>query len=210
MSSVSADPPKIRRSIFATRCSFAPNELATRRAASVSIWWRWPYSNERAHASYPSAIAIASVVVESIPPLKRTTARFMLLDCRPERSKAESKDPAEIPSVSQRDSSTSLGMTKSSFVAHGLLFWVLDAHSERDSAPRGELRGHDCLAGRACFHEVVQNAVRDCFVERALVPIGSKIKLEGFAFDAQTIRHVIDVDPGKIGLSRDWANGSEI
>src|SRR5439155_26407942 len=50
-----------------------------------------------------SAIAIASVVVESIPPLKRTTAGFILVDCHPERSKAESKDPAEIPSVSQRD-----------------------------------------------------------------------------------------------------------
>ena len=87
---------------------------------------------------------------------------------------------------------------------------ILCAHGERDSTARGELCGHDCLAGRACFYEIVQNSVRDRFVEGALVPIGSKIKLERFAFDAQTIRHVIDVDPGKIRLTCDWANRSEI
>ena len=101
-------------------------------------------------------------------------------------------------------------MTRSFLLAAACLVRILGAHSECDSAPRGELCGHDCLAGRACFQEIVQNPVRDCFVERALVPIGSKIKLERFAFDAHTIRHVIDVDPGKIGLTRDWANRSEI
>jgi hypothetical protein len=100
--------------------------------------------------------------------------------------------------------------TSSSIAISFAFVRILCAHSERDSTACGELRGHDCLAGRACFHEVVQNSVRDRFVEGALVPIGSKIKLERFAFDAQTIRHVIDVDPGKIGLTRDWANRSEI
>jgi len=101
--------------------------------------------------------------------------------------------------------------TISSAVAGNFAFVrVFRADGQCDSAPRGELRGHDCLAGRACFYEIVQNSVRDRFVERALVPIGSKIKLERFAFDAQTIRHVIDVDPGKIRLTCDWANRSEI
>jgi Family of unknown function (DUF6572) len=84
------------------------------------------------------------------------------------------------------------------------------ADRERDSAARGELCGHHRLARRACFYEIVQNAVRHRFVERALVPIRGQIKLERLAFDAEAVRHIIDVDPGKIGLARDRTNGSEI
>jgi hypothetical protein len=99
----------------------------------------------------------------------------------------------------------------SSAVASDFAFaWILGTNGESDSAPRRELRGHDCLARRACFHEIIQNAVRDRFIEGALIPIRSKIKLERFAFDAKTVGHVIDVDPGKIWLTRDWTNRSEI
>ena len=209
-SSVSAEPPKTRKSIFAMRCSFAPSESATRRAVSVSIWWRWPYSNERAYASYPSASAIASVVVESIPPLKRTTAGFILVDCHPERSKAKSKDPAEIPSVSQRDSSTSLGMTTSFLLAASHFSRILGANSECNSAASRELCGHSCVARRACFYEIVQNAVRDRFIEGALIPIRSQIKLERLAFDTEAVWHVIDINPGEIRLAGDRTNRSEI
>src|SRR5205807_4366494 len=86
-------------------------------------------------------------------------------------------------------------------------FWILSAHCERDSAPRGKLRSHNRLAWRARFHEIVQNAVRDRFVERALVPIRGKVKLKRLTFDAEPIRHVIDVDPGEIRLTRDRTNG---
>ena len=68
----------------------------------------------------------------------------------------------------------------------------------------------DSLAWRARFHEIVQNAVGYRFIEGALIPIRSKIKLERLAFDAETVRHVIDVDSGKIWLACDWTNGSEI
>src|SRR5262249_27760520 len=43
----------------------------------------------------PSAIAIANVVVESIPPLRRTTARFIYQTTT--SSGAKSKDPVEQP-----------------------------------------------------------------------------------------------------------------
>src|SRR5437868_6571375 len=87
---------------------------------------------------------------------------------------------------------------------------IFGTHCERNSAARGELRGHDHFARSACFHKIVQNPVRDRFVKRALVPIRSEIKLERLTFDAKAFRNVIDVYPGKIGLARDWANRSEI
>jgi hypothetical protein len=98
----------------------------------------------------------------------------------------------------------------SAVVSDYALIWILGAHCERDSAARRELRVHDRFARRACFYEILQNAVRYRFVKCALVPIGSEIKLQGFAFDAEAVRHVIDIDSGKIGLARDWANRSEI
>ena len=91
-----------------------------------------------------------------------------------------------------------------------LLIRIFGAHGESDSAARRELRGHDGLAGRARFDEIVENAVGHCFVERALVAIRGEIKLERFALDAETIGRVIDIDPGEIGLAGDRANGSEI
>ena len=94
--------------------------------------------------------------------------------------------------------------------ANSVFVWILSAHRKRDSAPCGKLGGHNRLARRARFHEIVQNAVRDRFVERALVPIRGKVKLKRLTFDAEPIRHVIDVDPGEIGLTRDRTNGSEI
>ena len=101
-------------------------------------------------------------------------------------------------------------MTTSCLVAAGLLVWVLGANSERDSAASRELCGHNCLARRACFYEIVQDAVRDRFIEGALIPIRSQIKLERLAFDAETVRDVIDINPGKVRLARDWTNRSEV
>ena len=72
------------------------------------------------------------------------------------------------------------------------------------------MRGHDRFARSACFHKIVKNAVRDRFVKRALIPIRSEIKLERLTFDAKAVRHVIDIDSGKIRLTCDWTNRSEI
>jgi hypothetical protein len=87
---------------------------------------------------------------------------------------------------------------------------ILRTDGECDSATRGELRGYGCLARRACFYEMVKNPVGHRFIERGLVSIRGKIKLQRFAFDAETVRHVIDIDSGEIRLTRDWANRSEI
>jgi hypothetical protein len=87
---------------------------------------------------------------------------------------------------------------------------ILGTNRKCDSAARGELSGDDRLPRRARFHEIVQNAVRDGFVEGALVPVRGEIKFERLALDAQAVGHVVDIDPGKIGLASDRTNGSEI
>ena len=101
-------------------------------------------------------------------------------------------------------------MTPSFLLAAARFVRILRTNSECDSAPRGELRGYDRLAWRTRFHEIVQNAVRYRFVEGTLIPIRREIKLKRLAFDAQTIRDVIDVYPAKIRLAGDWTNRSEI
>ena len=95
-------------------------------------------------------------------------------------------------------------------IAAGFLVRVLGANSERDSAACGELRSHDRFARRACFDEIVEDAVCNGFVERALVAIRSKIKFQGLALNAELVGHVIDVDPGEIWLAGHRTNGREI
>ena len=87
---------------------------------------------------------------------------------------------------------------------------ILGADCKGDSTAGGELRGHDHFAGRTRFYEIVENAVCDGFIECALVTIGTKIKFQRLAFDAESVRHVIDIDPSKIGLTGNRTNGSEI
>jgi len=87
---------------------------------------------------------------------------------------------------------------------------VLGADCQRDSSARGELRRHDCFARRTGFHEIVENAVRDRFIERALVAIRGEIEFQRLALDAETVGHVIDIDPREIGLTGYRTNGSEI
>ena len=87
---------------------------------------------------------------------------------------------------------------------------IFGANRQCDSTARGKLRGHDCFPRRTSFHEIIQDAVSDRFVERALVSICSEIELERFALDAKAIRHVVDVDPGEIGLAGDRAKAGEI
>jgi hypothetical protein len=101
-------------------------------------------------------------------------------------------------------------MTTSFLVAARPFVRILGTNGESDPAARRELRGHDCLSRRACFDEVVENAVRYCFVEGAFIPIRCQIKFERLAFDAEAIGNVIDVDPGEIWLACDWTNRSEI
>ena len=95
-------------------------------------------------------------------------------------------------------------------VAVRLLVRILGANSEGNAAARGKLRGQDRFARCARFDEIVKDAVCDSFVERVLVPIRCQIKFQRLTFDAETIGYVIDIDPGKVGLTCDRANGSEI
>ena len=95
-------------------------------------------------------------------------------------------------------------------VAPHFLVGILGAYREGDSAAGGELRGHDRFARRAGLNEIVENAVRDRFVERALVSIRGQIKFQGLALDAEAVGHVIDIDAAKIGLPCYRTDGSEI
>jgi hypothetical protein len=97
-------------------------------------------------------------------------------------------------------------MATSCLVAASLRVGVLRANSECDSATGRKLRDYDRLARCARFYEVVEDMVGYCFVKGALVSIRGQIKLERFAFDTDAVRHVIDIDPGKIGLTCDWTD----
>ena len=60
----------------------------------------------------------------------------------------------------------------------GIPVRILGADCKRDSAARGELRGHDCLARRTGFHEIVKNAVCDGFIECALITVRREIEFQ--------------------------------
>ena len=72
------------------------------------------------------------------------------------------------------------------------------------------MRGHDRFARRTGFEEIVENAIRDGFVKRTLIAIRRQIKFKRLAFDAEAVRHIIDIDPGEIGLACYRTDGSEI
>jgi len=58
--------------------------------------------------------------------------------------------------------------------------------------------------------KVIEDPIRHCFVECAHVAVRSQIELQRLAFNAEPVRHVINIDPGKIGLSCDRAERSKI
>ena len=87
---------------------------------------------------------------------------------------------------------------------------MLGADCQRDSATRGELRGQDGFTRCARFDEIIEDAVRDGLIERALVTIRCKIEFQRFAFNAQLVGHIIDVNPREIRLTGYRTNGSEI
>src|SRR5437588_2110510 len=51
------------------------------------------------------------------------------------------------------------------------IVWIFCADRERDPAARRKLRSYDCVPRRTGFHEIVEDAVGHCFVERPLVPV---------------------------------------
>ena len=87
---------------------------------------------------------------------------------------------------------------------------MLGPDCKRDSTAGGELRGYDRFTRSARIDEIIQDTVRDCFVERALVSIRGQIKLQRLALHADTVGHVIDVDPREIRLACDRTDRSEI
>lgn len=87
---------------------------------------------------------------------------------------------------------------------------IFGPHRECDAAASGKLRCNNRFARGARLHEIVQNPIRDCFVEGALVSIGGEIKLERLTFDAKPVWHIVDIDPGEVGLAGHRAKRCEI
>lgn len=87
---------------------------------------------------------------------------------------------------------------------------IVRTNCERDPASSGELSSHNRLTRRTRLYEIVQDPVGDRFIKCALVSVRCQVELERFAFDAKAVRHIIDIDPSKIRLTGDRANGSEI
>src|SRR5690606_3769663 len=74
MSSVSADPPMLRRSTVTVLWATAPSAVATRSAASSSVVGRCPWRTVRACPAIPYPRAMASTPAESWPADTRTPA----------------------------------------------------------------------------------------------------------------------------------------
>ena len=72
------------------------------------------------------------------------------------------------------------------------------------------MRGDDHFAWCAGFDEIIENMVCDRFIKRVHIAIRCEIEFERFAFNAQPIGHVIDIDPCEIRLARYGTNRSEI
>src|SRR4029077_733269 len=126
-------------------------------------------------------MASASVVVESIPPLNRTTAPFIRTtnsktEIRNSKQAQNSKSEYQNGCLNSRFENSSFGNSDlfriSTFEFRPLLLLrILGAHGKRDSAARGKLCGDDCLAWRARIDEIVQDAVGDRLIERPLIAI---------------------------------------
>jgi hypothetical protein len=79
---------------------------------------------------------------------------------------------------------------------------ILDIHVRADSAAGGEGGGDFHRARLRRSDQVVQNAVRYVFVERAFAAIALQVKLERLELEAQAVGHVADRQRAEIGLAR--------
>lgn len=78
-----------------------------------------------------------------------------------------------------------------------------------DAAAHVKVAHHLHLAGPDSGHEVVQDFIRDRLVERAFIPVGPKIQLQGLKLNAQGIRRVCDPYGGEVRLPRLRAKAGE-
>ena len=60
-----------------------------------------------------------------------------------------------------------------------------------------------------CDH-VIEDLIRNRFMESALISVGPKIKFEGLTFDALLIGDVLQLETGEIGLSGHRTKASEL
>src|ERR1041385_8242119 len=144
---------------------------------------------------------MASVVAESIPPLSNTTACFIAA----ENSKFEIQNPKQPPKAKSKCSKRIASIRTPGVLIFGhwglfrissfyLPVRILRAHAKRDSPARRKLRDHDRFPRCAGFDEIVQDPVRNGFVEGAFAAVGSEIKLERLALDAEPVGHIVDFD----------------
>ncbi len=60
------------------------------------------------------------------------------------------------------------------------------------------------------LNDVVGNAVHQLLIEGLGIPIGVEIVLQGFRFNTFLLGNVLNMDGGKIWLSRNWAQGRKV
>ena len=125
-------------------------------------------------------------VTESIPPLRRTTT-FSL---------------------------AGLGAAQCVIAGSSLFLRALagvggfDGNADAASGSELAVDGHG--AWSAGSNEVVENAVCDLFVERAVVSERGEVELQRLGLDAELVRNILNLDGCEVRLSSDGAKGSEV
>ena len=87
---------------------------------------------------------------------------------------------------------------------------VLDGDCGPDATTRCESGDDLHPTGRRDFHEIVENAVRDIFIERADVPVRLEIHLQRFQFETNLVGDVADRQCAEIRLAGFGAQGREL
>ena len=78
-----------------------------------------------------------------------------------------------------------------------------------DSTPWIEITFHHGLFGFYRPYDVIENHVHNLFMKRVMISVRKKIKLEGFALEAEFIRDIADCYLSEVGLTCYRTQGSE-
>src|SRR5262249_3977432 len=144
---------------------------------------------------------------------RRRGARPRSGDANPERQRQgedEAREGPQGPEEAQVANTNTNSRTLVESPSSKSALHVLGDDGRRDAAADVE-RGIDTGAARADRrHQIVQDAVGDRFVERALVAVRPEIELPGFELDAERVGHVFDADSGEVRLPGLRAEAGEL
>jgi len=79
-----------------------------------------------------------------------------------------------------------------------------------NSAPDVKVPHHLHPLGSDRCHQIVKDLISNGFMKCSLVPVGPKVEFEGLQFNAEGVRHVVDLDSRKIWLTCQGTDTGEL